>query len=287
MMKAVERETGIQYNVEAIEGGFKLFTEAGELYKKLKESTFKRNFKMVKEAQEEPKAQEPEAKVELSPEKREAMVEKIKKMMALAENNPSEEEAMSAALQAHKLMVKYNIHEEDVTLEEVKDEITSIFSEQKHNAHLMAWRKNLGGIVAKAFRCKCYISGQDVVFRGYKEDAQLALEVYLMLYKVGDKLGSKAYAEQVETLGTGKGAYNSIIVGFLNGVKDGFDEQCTALLVITPKEVEEEWSAFSKDFKSSKSSLKVMDSKLYSRGYSEGKQAVKSRAIEGDWEDEA
>lgn len=275
MMKVIERATGIEMRAEAIDGGYQVYTMDGEKYKKLRESTFKKYFKEV--AEEQPKAQK------VSAEKREKIIEKIKKMMALAENNPSEEEAISAALQAHKLMMKYNIHESEVTLEEVKEDIVSIFSEQKHNSSLHKWRKQLGAIVARAFRCKCYISGKDVVFRGYKDDAQLALDVYLMLYTVGDRLGSKAYTEQLSETGSGKGAYNSFVVGFLYGVRDAFDEQCTALMVITPKEVEEDWESFyanMKTSKTSKTSFTVVDRELYEKGYAEGKQAVKSRAIE-------
>lgn len=272
MMKVIERATGIEMRAEAIEGGYQVFTMDGEKYKKLRESTFKKYFKAA--AEEQPKADE------VSTEKREKMVEKIKKMMALAENNPSEEEALSAALQAHKLMAKYNIHESEVTLEEVKEDIVSIFSEQKHGCHLMAWRKQLGAIVAKAFRCKCYISGQDVVFRGYRDDAQLALDVYMMLYTVGNRLGCKAYDVQLEETGTGRGAYNSITTGFMFGVKDALDSQCTALMVITPKEVEEDWKQFSADFRTVSPRKNKIDNNLFNKGYAEGKQAVKSRAIE-------
>lgn len=272
MMRVIERTTGTEMRAEAIDGGFQVYTLDGEKYKKLRESTFKKYFKSVEVIKKDK---------EVSSEKREKMVEKVKKMMALAENNPSEEEALAAALQAHKLMVKYNIHEEEVSLEEVKDEITSVFSHQKHGCHLMAWRKQLGGVVAKAFRCKCYISGQDVVFRGYKEDAQLALEVYLMLYAVGDKLGSNAYNTQMKETGSGKGAYNSMTLGFLHGVNDAFNEQCTALMVVIPKEVEEDWGIFSAGFKSTKLRVRSVNSKLFSEGYNEGKSAVKSRALEG------
>ena len=275
MMRVIERATCNEFKAQAIEGGYQVYTMDGEKYKKLRESTFKKYFKEV--AEEQPKAQAVSAE---KSEKREKMIEKIKKMMALAENNPSEEEALSAALQAHKLMAKYNIHEDEVTLEEVKEDIVSIFSEQKHNSSLHKWRKQLGAIVARAFRCKCYISGKDVVFRGYKDDAQLALDVYLMLYTVGDRLGSKAYTEQFSETGSGKGAYNSFVVGFLYGVRDAFDEQCTALMVITPKEIEEDWENFSANMKTSKTSFTVVDRELYEKGYAEGKQAVKSRAIE-------
>ena len=274
MMRVIERATGIEMRAEEIEGGYQVFTMDGEKYKKLRESTFKKYFKAVADEQHKDE--------EVSTEKRDKMVEKIKKMMALAENNPSEEEALAAALQAHKLMVKYNIHESEVTLEEVKEDIVSVFSQQKHGCHLMAWRKQLAGVVATAFRCKAYVSGQDVVFRGYRDDAQLALDVYLMLYIVGNKLGCKAYDAQMEELGTGKGAYNSMTAGFLCGVRDAFNEQCTALMVITPKEVEEDWEVFSAGFgKGRRVNHKNIRSKFFNEGYAEGKQAVKSRAVEG------
>lgn len=275
MMRVIERATGIEMTAEVIEGGYQVYTVDGEKYKKLRESTFKKYFKAATEEHKKA-AYEP-----VSAEKREKMIEKIKKMMALADNNPSEEEALSVALQAHKLMVKYNIHEDEVTLEEVKEDIVSVFSQQKHNSHLKAWRKQLGAVVASAFRCKCYVSGQDVVFRGYREDAQIALDVYLMLYTVGNRLACDACKEPYETKGTVKGAYNSYAYGFLHGVSDAFDQQCTALMIVIPKEVEEDWSAFSAGFTHKKQRVVSVDPKIYETGYCEGKKAVKSRMVEG------
>lgn len=277
-IKVIERTTGTEFQAEKIEGGYQVFTLAGEKYKKLKDSTFKKYFKVTGETT---KAEEPKHE-ELSPEKREKMVEKIKKMLALAENNPSEEEAFSAMLQAHKLIVKYNIHEDDVTLEEVKDEITSIFSQQPHDSHLMGWRKQLGVVVSKAFRCKVYMHGKDVVFRGYKEDAQLALDVYLMLYTVGHKLAKKAESKARTLTGTAKGIYTTYASGFLKGVNDALNQQCTALMVVTPKEVEEEYEVFSAEFKKSRSTRLVnYDDSVFQEGYREGKAVANARSIEG------
>lgn len=272
MKKVIERETKSVFKAEAIEGGYQIYTLDGEKYKKLRESTFKRYFKEVEEI-EEPKE-------EISKEKRDKMIEKIKKMMSLAENNPSEEEAISAALQAHRLMAKYNIHEDDL-LEGIEDSIESVITAQKHNSCLHSWRKQLSVIVAGAFRCKAYMYGKDVVFRGYKTDADLALDVYMMLYEIGDKLGSKEYRKQIEDKGTGKGAYNSFVYGFLKGVKDAFDQQCTALMLVTPESVEKDWEKFSSDFKTSKAKCVRVNKDQYERGYNEGKSVVKSRAIEG------
>lgn len=300
MVKVIERTTGNEFKAKRIEGGYEIFTLEGEKYKKLKESTFKKYFKLTGESATEKKAEEPkaekkaqkteqkaskkatkeEAVEEVSGEKKEKLIAKIRKILALAKENPSMEEGLAAALQAQKLMNKYNIHEDDVTLEEIKDDITSVFSEQKHDSQLHGWRKQLAMIVARNFRCKCYIQNQDVVFRGYTSDAKIALDVYLNLYIIGNKLGSKAYHEQLNETGSGKGAYNSFVAGFLKGIEEGLGEQCTALMIVVPKEVEEEFEEFSAGFRTSKTSLSVADRELFNKGKREGKAAVKARQVE-------
>lgn len=52
----------------------------------------------------------------------EKIIEKIRKCLALANNNPSEEEAKAAALMAQKLLAKYNISLVDVEQLEGKSE---------------------------------------------------------------------------------------------------------------------------------------------------------------------
>ena len=296
MIKVLERATGTEFVAKAIEGGYEVFTQAGEKYKKIKESTFKRYFKAIEDDDfedevvdkpEEPKPEpkkakpEPETSVEVTGEKRQQIIAKIKKLMALSENNPSQEEALSAALMAQKLMAKYRISE-DETLEEIKEDdvIDSVFSDQKHNSHLLSWRKQLAVIVARNFCCKCYIRKQDIVFRGYKQDAEVALSVYLYLYTVGNRLGTKAYFEALEKTGSGRGVYNSFVSGFLKGINEGLSVQCTALMLIVPQAVEDEFRQFSANFKSSTTKLIVTDQELFEKGRIEGKNAVKARALE-------
>ena len=314
MVKVIERATGTEFQAKAIEGGFEVYTLEGEKYKKLKESTFLRYFKTSKGSTskekapkaepeveekkqekkaskpEEPKAEAPkkekkskpanEVKIELEGVSRENMIEKIKKMLNLSNNNPSEEEGLSAALMAQKLMAKYNIHEDEVTLEEVKDEIKSMTAALKHNSDFHSWRKPLGTLVAKNFRVKCYLDGKkDVVFRGYKDDVKIAVEVFKYLYALGNRLGSKQYHEILAETGSGKGVYNSFVVGFLHGAEEAFDEQCTALMVVTPKEVEEEYEKFSANFTESKTKITLSKGSVYESGKIEGKAAVKSRQL--------
>lgn len=253
-MKAMERITGVIFQTEKINDGYQLYKD-GEVYKKLKDSTFKRYFKLIEEPERH--------SIELDTEKREKLVEKIKKMMELANHNNSEEESISAALQAQRLMVKYNIHEDEVSLEEIKEELGSIEADQKVSTQLKNWRFQLALIVAKNFRCKTYRKASQVVFRGYKTDIQLALQTYLLLYNVGHRNGAAAYAVARQLHGSGKGIYNSYALGFLSGVRSAFDEQCTALMVVTPPEVEEEFKEFSKGFKATKSHIHGADFATY------------------------
>lgn len=285
MVKVIERATGNEYKANKIEGGYEVFTLEGEKYKKLKDSTFKKYFKLTGESAEEPKATKKaksEPAVEVSPEKREKMIEKVRKMLALAKDNPSMEEGLAAALQAQKIMAKYNIHEEDVELEEVKDDIISVFSEQPHDSHLMGWRKQLALIVGENFRCKVYMHGKDVVFRGFTSDAKLAMDVYLSLYAIGHTLAKKEETKARKEEGTAKGIYNSFTLGFLRGIREGLGEQCTQLMVIIPKAVEEEWTEFAANFKTSKGGFNVsrVNAEVHEKGKREGKAAVKARQVE-------
>lgn len=333
MLRAIERATGVEYNVKKIEGGFEVYTLEGEKYKKLKESTFKRYFKPVKgsdkveeptpevteepeydepeqeeptvepeqteepqeepeeEPKEEPKAEKKSKKsqkkaeptIELEGVNRENMIEKIKKMLNLSENNPSVEEATSAVLMAQKLMKKYNIHEDEVTLEEIKpNEIGSTSAVLKDDSSLHTWRKNLGLVVSKNFRVKVYMQGKDVVFRGFKDDVKLAVQVFTYLYTLGNKLGSKKYHEQLKETGSAKGVYNSFVVGFLHGVEEALNEQCTALMLVTPKAVEEEYEAFAAAHftkKGQKALVEFKSGQFYEEGKTEGKAAVKSKQL--------
>lgn len=338
MIRTIERATGNEYTAKAIEGGYEVFTAEGERYKKLKESTFKRYFKVLGEAAVEPKAEEPEVEEpeydepeqptvepeveepaaepeeeeapaeEPKPEKksnkqksekaekkgtpvielegviRENMIEKIKKMLNLSENNPSEAEGLAAALHAQKLMAKYNIHEDEVTLEEIKeDEIDSLTAPLKDDSSLHTWRKNLGLVVAKNFRVKCYMHGKDVTFRGFVEDVKVAVEVFTYLYALGNKLGSKKYHEQLKETGSAKGVYNSFVIGFLHGVEEALNEQCTALMLVTPKAVEEEYKIFAEENfkkKGQKALVEFKGGQFYEEGKTEGKAAVKSKQLD-------
>lgn len=211
---------------------------------------------------------------------REMAIDKIRKILALAENNPSENEAISAALMAQKLMAKYNILETEVQQEVTENNIESL--QVVVSGKIQKWRLYLAQVVAKNFRCKVYLRGQDIVFFGYKKDADICKEVFLSLYKIGVKLSDKAKREARSKYGTAKGIRNSFCTGFVDGIRSELEKQSTALIIIVPKEVNEKYDNMSRGWKNKSSNVSVnrFNPDAYSAGKQAGKDAMQSRRLE-------
>ena len=223
----------------------------------------------------------------------ERIIEKIRKCLALANNNPSEEEAKAAALQAQKLLAKYNISMADVTeLEQEVEEIVEVatwFNDIVKGV-ARAWKYELADVVARNFRCKHFFYGKRaVVFYGHKTDAEAASEVYKYLFSMGDRLANRVtyrvlreYHKKGESAQV-SGIYNSWVRGFLKGLKEGFDKQCTALMIVVPEDVKEAYTERSKTFKCASLGMKNtgFNSEAYNDGFTTGKGAMAQRSLEG------
>lgn len=97
-------------------------------------------------------------------ENKEEILKKIDKLLALAGNNPSENEAISAALKAQALMAKYNIELADVQGAEYGQEIKKeIYTPKKSSHYVSKWKYSLSQIIAKNFCCKTYSLGRDAI----------------------------------------------------------------------------------------------------------------------------
>lgn len=208
------------------------------------------------------------------------VIEKVKKILALAENNPNENEALAAALKAQKMMAKFHIQEEDLRDEVTESTIDSIVA--KHNGKTAKWRLSLALVIAANFRCRVYIqNGKDVCFMGYEKDAMICKEVFLSMYSIGEKLSNKLKRETRKSKGTATGVKNTFCCGFVDGIKSELEKQCTALVLIVPKEVNEAFEAKMSNVKRKKVSLKISnDSEVYNKGFVSGKNSIQARAIE-------
>jgi hypothetical protein len=177
-------------------------------------------------------------------EKLEKVKRKIEKLLSLAdlEKNPSEQEAISASLKAQKLLAEYHL-----TMDEVlgtaphKMDCESVKSEVGIGNSKFNWRWDLASAVASGYCCKYYLAGSTkskgtVVFFGFKEDVILARRVFTYLFNVGNKLAN-SYAK----VSTEPNAYQSFVTGFVSGVNEQLQKQCTALALVVQPEVKEAW----------------------------------------------
>lgn len=163
----------------------------------------------------------------MTAEKREKVLDKVRKMLALAGNNPSEEEAQSAMLLAQKLMVKHNLTMDDVEVpneeKEVTEETVTGFTRTPW------WYKSLGSIIAGNFKCECFYrnrNGQSSVrFLGLAEDVQIAKEIYKYAFDSINYHARKYVRRVRDNGGNTKGVRNDFVVGYLEGLKAKFEEQ--------------------------------------------------------------
>lgn len=181
------------------------------------------------------------------------IITKIKKVLELSKNNPSEKEAQSAALKAQKMMAEYHISLSEI--EEVED-INNIVENKVNVGKGNKWKYFLAETIAKNFRCKHFFYGKGaVIFYGYEVDAEIASETFTFLYEAGIKMATSYYrklrnrAIKRDKEFNGTGIKNCFLLGYLEGIKEELEKQCTALMIIVPQKVQNEYSNRIKDLK--------------------------------------
>lgn len=215
--------------------------------------------------------------------KTEKIIQTIKKVLELSKNNPSEEEAKAAALKAQELLAKYHI-----SISEIEDigDTTEEISEVFVNVPAKKWKYTLARIVANNFRCKHFYYGKGtVVFYGHKTDAEVAAETFKYLFDIGNRCAGRVVDKEFAKTGTSAGVYNSFVKGFCDGVSEVLEKQCTALMLVIPKDVDDAYTEKSKDFKTMQCgslSTRRNDScsDAYVSGREKGRDAVSSKQLE-------
>lgn len=165
---------------------------------------------------------------------REQLMEKVNKLLALAGNNPSEAEANAAYAKAQKLIAEYNLD-----MSEFSDEEKIVMMPCEHPKN-KGYRINLAVIIGRNFRCRVMMHGNIVNFLGYETDAKVCVQIFNHAYKVSNKLGRKEVRKYRKMGCDVHGVFNSYVSGFCDGMREVLDEQCRALMIVVPKEVDEE-----------------------------------------------
>ena len=159
-------------------------------------------------------------------ETKQKIVEKIKKALALANNNKNPNEAEAAMLMAQKMMAKYHIEMQEVE-EAEEPEIQQDGVEIKKGS----WRKSLIKLICNNYRCDCYIQGvggKKIIIVGAKEDIEIAKTIYEF---AENQLidGFNKYFENNYTEYTSIQVKNAVrkdfADGFIRGLNEKFEKQ--------------------------------------------------------------
>lgn len=168
---------------------------------------------------------------------KESVIEKVRKLLAVANKSNYPEEAMAAMLKAQEFMARHGIETMDLESEAQAKKKVADDCVIEENKRIIWWKSDLVNIVADNFRCSPYIlryKGQSasasVCLIGLEEDLKIAKEVYL--YAVESiKYHSKQYIKKHkgDFKGDTMALKNDYISGFLAGLKDKFKEQVSKM----------------------------------------------------------
>ena len=214
------------------------------------------------------------------------IINKIQNLFDLSNNNSNEHEAIAAAMKAQELMAKYHIEMSQLEGDNCEEMYKAVY-ENTSKHEMKNWKTRLARVISRNFCCKFYLithgrGNMDVVFYGYKRDAIIALETFTFLYESGNKFAVRYYNKCKKNHEDTKGVMNTYLEGFVAGIKDVLDKQCTALMIIVPKEVEDSYAEMSKGFQSKSTKINAAyDPKAYNTGRSDGKAAISSKSLAG------
>ena len=227
------------------------------------------------------------------------IINKVKRLLRLAADNPDGDEGQNAFLHAQKLMIKYRIESHDVEdnvvgedLGEISPEAITVYKK------LYWWEKELAEIIARNFRVKIFYSSRRtgdqvqrktcIKFYGFGQDLELAKEMYVLAY---DAIVVRAnmYVSKQRRLGDTNSGTRTLkknyMAGFIDGLGKRFNEQISQLkgkyelLVQPPKEVEDAFTEFSTTFGKMLLNLpQIDDAEAYIQGHTDGKSIDLTRS---------
>lgn len=212
---------------------------------------------------------------------KERIIVKIQKLLNLADKNrnSSDNEAAMALLQAQKLMAEYDLQFEDLS-DVSKEEMVQVGCTHTDN---LGYRKALAMVIAKNFKVKTFFQGTRVMFYGYESDTELAKEAFEFAYRYIYRQGNRKCDEIRKQGYSARGVFNSYALGFIQGVRDAFDKQCVALMVVVPQEVSDSFSDMSKSWGSFRGGIRTdgyVYHDIYEQGRVEGQDKFSTKSLE-------
>ena len=222
------------------------------------------------------------------------IIDRIKKLLALAKGNANAAEATAAALKAQKLIAEYDVSKAELHDNEPENlvEVTS-----ESNTHGNPWGVKLARAIADNFRCQIYLNtttagydawtkrsstSRNIVFMGYDTDAEAARVTFDRLYEIGGKLANAACRAERKRYGTAAGVRNSFLMGFVKGIQDELEKQCVALMIVRPKAVDDFANEVTSGFRTVHTRVRsTNDRSAYNDGRAAGRDSVRSARLKG------
>lgn len=190
------------------------------------------------------------------------VVNKIKKLLRVAEDSPFPAEVEAAVLRAQEILAKHGISREDLedgsdagasALGEIVTEMVSLGSRK------IRWLSQLGSVIADNFRCFVYYHRTrqperdfSLAFMGRKADIQVAVATFRFVQVSAERLSSD-YLKATPMKGDRRHLRNSFLLGFVAGLSERLEEQVESqnLSLVLVKDPELDKSFEDLDLKSS------------------------------------
>lgn len=162
---------------------------------------------------------------------RDGLMRRIKKLLALAADNPDSPESQAAGIKAGQLMSEYQIEFASIEMEEdeiLQDE-AAIYMEED-----VKWNHSLVTVISETFNCKSIKSGNTFKIIGYKHDVELTKWMFSYVRTIIAKKADKFCSTQKQRKDFGMGAVISLNRRFkeIFSVKKQHMDGATSALVV-------------------------------------------------------
>ncbi len=134
------------------------------------------------------------------------VLDRIKKILSLSENNPSEEEAVTAAKMARTLLAKYDLSISDVKGRKDEPEEAIVTKAANYNKRVKTWEGYLANTMSEYVPVRsvilaCKIPGKsnrrkNIQFIGHEADVRVAVEMYRYLRSTIKKMSRNRFTEK-------------------------------------------------------------------------------------------
>lgn len=211
---------------------------------------------------------------------------KIRKLLALAGNNPSQEEAQAAALKAQELLAEHGLSmaEVEATGGKKPNPKTTGVDLPK----VQYWQVRVGQVIAENFRCNLLIRpNAGVTLIGMPDDVTVAAETLTWLIAAARALRRKFRTERKRESQMSRpemaAVMNDYMDGFVKGLSERFAKQVKSMALVLVKDalVESYTEKISRgSWKGGGNQSRAGDGRAYERGREDAKGAgtqVKSK----------